>query len=172
MIIRPTTGRVSSPFGWRWNYTDHHEAIDFSGPVGTPVYAAHAGTVVNVWPNGAMSKYGRAIVIKHDLPADAPYSLYAHLSAEFVKKGQRVSAGQRIASIGTTAASSTDPARKVPAHLHFELVSKWPPAGPGQDRIDPTPYIAGLEVPSAKTGFGLVTVGALLGVLWWLRRRR
>ncbi len=173
MILRPTTGRISSPFGWRWGFSDWHGGVDFAAPIGTPVYAAHSGTVVNVWPNGAMDKYGRAIVIKHDQPADAPYSLYAHLSAATVAKGERVSQGQRIGSVGTTAASRSDASRTVPAHLHFELLSYWPPAKKDQYRVDPTPFLdaRGTDI-RPETGLGLGSIAALLGLWWWVRNRR
>lgn len=172
MLARPTAGKVSSPFGWRMlgATPDKHSGIDFSARVGTPVYAADAGTVVNVWPNGAMSKYGMAIVVKHDTSNPAPYSLYAHLSAANVAKGQHVSKGQRIASTGITAASTADANRVVPPHLHFELLSKWPPSGTDQDRVDPTAFL-GMAPSPATTGIGLGAVAALLGVLWYLRRK-
>jgi murein DD-endopeptidase MepM/ murein hydrolase activator NlpD len=172
VLAVPTPGRVSSPFGYRWGFSDYHSAIDFAGPIGTPVYATAAGTVVNVWPNGSLDKYGNTVVIKHDASvAEAPYSLYAHLSVVGVKKGDRVYRGQRLASIGNTAASKTDSSRTAPPHLHFELLTTWPPAGRDKDRIDPAPLL-NIEVPSAKTGFGLGTVALLGGLLWWLRRRR
>lgn len=172
MIAMPTAeGRVSSPFGWRMlgSTPDWHGGIDFVARAGTPIYAVHAGTVVNVWPNGALSKYGTTIVIKHDLPADAPYALYAHLGNTDVTKGQHVGEGQRIASSGNTAASKENASRTVPPHLHFELLSLWPPPKPDAYRVDPSSY---LGLATAKTGFGLGAVAGLLGLLWWLRRSR
>lgn len=169
MLALPAQGSVSSPFGWRWNYTDWHGGVDFAGPVGAPVLAADAGTVVNVWPNGAMSKYGRTIVLAHDSPTgSATHSLYAHLSASQVVKGQRVQKGQRIGSIGTTAASSSDANRTVPPHLHFELLNRWPPLDSDVGRIDPT-YALGIRNPLPS--LGPVIVAAFFGWLWWKRGR-
>lgn len=169
MLARPATGPVSSPFGWRWNYSDWHGGVDFAGAVGAPVLAADAGTVVGVWPNGAMSKYGRTIVLAHDVPfGSATHSLYAHLSASSVVKGQRVKKGQRIGSIGTTAASSWDADRTVSPHLHFELLNRWPPPEADVGRIDPS---AALGIQTSKTGFGLVAVAAFFGLWWWARGR-
>lgn len=172
MLSMPTAaGKVSSPFGWRMlgKTPDWHGGIDFVARVGTPVKAVHAGTVVNVWQDGAMSKYGTTIVVKHDSPADAPYALYAHLSKANVVKGQHVVQGQEVALSGNTAASKEDSKRTVAPHLHFELLDKWPPPAPDVNRVDPTAYF-GLATPKTGLGFGAIVV--LLGLWWWIRRSR
>lgn len=170
MLYTPTNGKVSSPFGWRWGGTDWHGGIDFGAPIGTPVFAANAGTVVGVWPNGSLNKYGRVIVLKHDEPADAPYSLYAHLSDSIVTKGQHVIRGQRIGAIGNTAASHEDANRTVPPHLHFELLSKWPPPAPDTYRVNPSQYLDKSVFPKGMapaTGIGIGTLLLLGGGAWW-----
>ncbi|MER7517349.1 M23 family metallopeptidase [Streptomyces sp. NPDC126499] len=90
-----------------------HSGQDFAVPVGTPVKAAGAGTVVKAGPYGGGDgpAYGNAIVVKH---ANGTYSQYAHLSKIKVHVGQKVSAGQRIALSGNTGNSSGP-------HLHFEI---------------------------------------------------
>ncbi|MFC8899971.1 M23 family metallopeptidase [Streptomyces cinereoruber] len=90
-----------------------HSGQDFAVPVGTPVKAAGAGTVVKAGPYGGGDgpAYGNAIVIKH---ANGKYSQYAHLSKIQVKIGQKVGAGQKIALSGNTGNSSGP-------HLHFEI---------------------------------------------------
>ncbi|WP_128984449.1 M23 family metallopeptidase [Streptomyces roseicoloratus] len=90
-----------------------HSGQDFAVPVGTPVKAAGAGTVVKAGPNGGGDgpAYGNAIVVKH---ANGRYSQYAHLSKIKVHIGQKVSAGQQIALSGNTGNSSGP-------HLHFEI---------------------------------------------------
>lgn len=181
MILRPTPGKISSAYGWRMFSTgpDFHNGVDFAGKVGTPVYAVHAGTVFGVFPNGTLNKYGNVVVIKHDSPSDAPYSLYAHLSRALVSKGDRVKAGQKIAETGNTGGErGGDTSRTVPPHLHFEMLRGWPPTD--SVRINPTSLISGDAVmpdipigPSPTTaGFGFGTIAALLGVLWWMRRPR
>ncbi|MET7678901.1 M23 family metallopeptidase [Streptomyces sp. NPDC005423] len=97
--------------GSRWQST--HSGQDFAVPSGTPVAAAHGGTVVKAGPNGAGDgpAYGNAIVIKH---ANGTYSQYAHLSRIDVQVGQVVGTGQHIALSGSTG-NSTGP------HLHFEI---------------------------------------------------
>ncbi|WP_435969443.1 M23 family metallopeptidase [Streptomyces sp. Qhu_M48] len=90
-----------------------HSGQDFAVPVGTPVKAAGAGTVVKAGPNGGGDgpAYGNAIVVKH---ANGTYSQYAHLSKIKAKLGQKVMAGQQIALSGNTGNSSGP-------HLHFEI---------------------------------------------------
>ncbi|KOG14283.1 MULTISPECIES: M23 family metallopeptidase [Streptomyces] len=90
-----------------------HSGQDFAVPVGTPVKAAGAGTVVKAGPNGGGDgpAYGNAIVVKH---ANGTYSQYAHLSKIKVHVGQKVGAGQQIALSGNTGNSSGP-------HLHFEI---------------------------------------------------
>ena len=50
--------KLSSPFGWRW--FSFHEGLDLAAPEGTPVYAAHAGTVV--YSASGLKGYGNLIV--------------------------------------------------------------------------------------------------------------
>ncbi|MGW2584659.1 M23 family metallopeptidase [Streptomyces virginiae] len=105
---------LSATFGKGGNMWSHkHSGQDFAVPVGTPVKAAAAGTVVKAGPNGGGDgpAYGNAIVIKH---ANNTYSQYAHLSKIQIKIGQEVKASQRIALSGNTGNSSGP-------HLHFEI---------------------------------------------------
>ncbi|MEU0069403.1 M23 family metallopeptidase [Streptomyces sp. NPDC006332] len=90
-----------------------HSGQDFAVPSGTPVMAAHGGTVVKAGGNGGGDgpAYGNAIVIKH---GGGTYSQYAHLSRIDVRVGQIVKTGQRIALSGDTG-NTTGP------HLHFEI---------------------------------------------------
>ncbi|UYQ63620.1 M23 family metallopeptidase [Streptomyces peucetius] len=90
-----------------------HSGQDFAVPIGTPVKAASAGTVVKAGPNGGGDgpAYGNAVVIKHN---NGKYSQYAHLSKINVNIGSKVKAGQTIAKSGNTGNSSGP-------HLHFEI---------------------------------------------------
>lgn len=85
-----------------------HEGIDFLAEMGSPVFAAAAGVVQFA---GLHPQYGYMIDIDHggDL-----VTRYAHLSKLFVKEGDVVMRGRRIALSGSTG-RSTGP------HLHFEV---------------------------------------------------
>jgi murein DD-endopeptidase MepM/ murein hydrolase activator NlpD len=97
---------ISSPFGERWGVL--HPGTDLAVPVGTPVYAANAGTVTLCRWNGG---YGNNVVIQHD---DGVTSVYGHASKLLCRDGEQVQAGDEIALSGNTG-YSTGP------HLHFEL---------------------------------------------------
>lgn len=85
-----------------------HEGMDFSAPVGTPVYATGNGIVKSAgWESG----YGNCIEIDHGYNY---VTRYAHLSKIYVKKGQKVERGQKIGDVGNTG-KSTGP------HLHYEV---------------------------------------------------
>ncbi|CAL9498623.1 M23 family metallopeptidase [Streptomyces werraensis] len=106
--------KLSASFAQNGGMWAHkHSGQDYAVPTGTPVVAAHGGTVVKAGGNGAGDgpAYGNAIVIKH---GNKTYSQYAHLSSVHVKVGQVVKTGQKIALSGNTGNSSGP-------HLHFEI---------------------------------------------------
>lgn len=127
--VRPLTARkvrVSQKYGIKGNWAaGHHTGIDFAVPVGTSVRSVGTGTVVFAGRSGA---YGKAVTIRM---TDGKYTLFAHLSAISVRKGQRVHAGTWIGRSGNSG-RSTGP------HLHFEVRAK---RGYGTD-IDPVRYMA------------------------------
>lgn len=86
-------------------------AIDFNraNDVDDAVVASAAGTVTTVRNLGNRS-YGRYVVVSH---GGGWTSYYAHLNSFAVSVGERVSAGERIGTVGSTG-GSTGP------HLHFE----------------------------------------------------
>jgi murein DD-endopeptidase MepM/ murein hydrolase activator NlpD len=88
-----------------------YNAIDLGAPVGTPIYAAAAGTVTVSKETGWNGGYGIYIVISHD---NGTQTVYAHNSDNIVSYGQRVSRGQLIGYVGSTG-NSTGP------HVHFEI---------------------------------------------------
>lgn len=111
-------------------------AIDFTMPERTPVLAARNGTVVKVKTDskrGGSSKsfeeHGNFITILHD---DGSLAEYVHLiqSGSFVRPGQSVKAGERIALSGNTG-RSTGP------HLHFHVGI---PTAAGKIRTLPTRF--------------------------------
>lgn len=106
-------GDLGSSFGWRIDpFTGRsalHTGLDFSADPGTSISAAAGGIVVAQEHHAA---YGNMIEIDH---GNDLVSRYAHASRVFVKKGDLVKRGQKIAEVGTTG-RSTGP------HLHFEVL--------------------------------------------------
>ncbi|GGP58782.1 M23 family metallopeptidase [Saccharothrix coeruleofusca] len=102
----PAKGSYTSGYGGRWG--EMHYGIDIAGPIGTPLYAAADGVVIEA---GEASGYGLWVKIQHD---DGMVTVYGHMDTYSVRKGQRVQAGQQIARMGNRG-FSTGP------HLHFEV---------------------------------------------------
>jgi murein DD-endopeptidase MepM/ murein hydrolase activator NlpD len=104
---------TGSGFGWRIDpftgMSALHQGLDFPAAVGTPVLSAAGGVVVTqeVQPN-----YGLVIELDH---GNDVLTRYAHLSRTFVKKGDLIKRGQKMAEVGNTG-RSTGP------HLHFEVL--------------------------------------------------
>ncbi len=98
-------GRRIDPFTGQWAM---HEGIDFLADQGSPVVAAAGGVVQFA---GLHPQYGMMIDIDH---GDDLVTRYAHLSKLFVKEGDVVVRGRRVALSGSTG-RSTGP------HLHFEV---------------------------------------------------
>jgi len=84
------------------------KGIDIGGGTGTPIMAAAAGKVAFAGTN--IRGYGNLVIIQHD---SSYLTAYANNQSLLVKEGQRVSQGQKIALMGSTAADRTQ--------LHFEL---------------------------------------------------
>ncbi len=98
-------GYRRSPFSRRWKF---HSGIDIAGPRGTPIFAVAPGVVTFSSYN---SGYGRMIELDH---GHGVKTRYAHNTSHFVREGDVVDVGDRIATIGSTG-------RTTGPHLHFEL---------------------------------------------------
>lgn len=98
-------GRRIDPFTGQWAM---HEGIDFLADAGSSVAAAAAGVVVFA---GFHPQYGYVVDIDH---GNDLVTRYAHCSKLFVKEGDVVARGRKIAEVGSTG-RSTGP------HLHFEV---------------------------------------------------
>jgi murein DD-endopeptidase MepM/ murein hydrolase activator NlpD len=107
---------VTSGFGKRSE--GFHEGIDLRAPAGTPVYAAEAGRVL--YADRRISGYGKMVVIQH---AGKVATVYAHNSKVLVRRGQKVSRGQKIAFSGETGHARGP-------HLHFEVRHSAAPVDP------------------------------------------
>jgi murein DD-endopeptidase MepM/ murein hydrolase activator NlpD len=119
---QPVPGsHLGSAFGWRIDPINGrsalHTGLDFQADPGTPILAAAGGVVVVQEYHPA---YGNMVEIDH---GNKLVTRYAHASATFVKKGDLVKRGQKIAAVGSTG-RSTGP------HLHFEVLADGSPQDP------------------------------------------
>lgn len=118
--LRGTTFVLTSPFGQRRNpftkQLDFHAGIDLAAGEGTEVYAPADGYVrfSGQYPlrrSVAWWRYGELVVLRH---GERFVTLYGHLAERKVRRGQRVSQGDLIGTVGNTG-WSTSP------HLHYEV---------------------------------------------------
>ena len=112
---------LGSIFGWRIDpitgRSALHTGLDFPATTGTPIFAAAGGVVVT---QELQSEYGNMLEVDH---GNDLISRYAHTSKVYVKKGDLIKRGQKIAEVGTTG-RSTGP------HLHFEVLVQGIPQDP------------------------------------------
>lgn len=103
---------ISSEYGYRSDpFTGqqaYHNGIDIPAPLGTPIVAAYAGEVVWAYHS---STAGNWIGIDH---GDGITTIYMHASQLLVTQGQKVTAGETIALVGSTGRSTGN-------HLHFTI---------------------------------------------------
>jgi len=123
--IAPASGHLSSLFSPNRRHpvlriTRPHEGIDIAAPVGEPILAPAAGTVV--FAGMRSGGYGNTVQIDH---GHGIKTLYAHASRILVRRGDRVERGQTIAEVGATGLV-TGP------HLHYEVEIDGKPVDPLQ----------------------------------------
>jgi len=108
--------RTSSGWGFRIHpiakVRRMHWGQDFSAPVGTPIYATGDGKV-SALKGSKRSKVGMGLYLKIDHGFGFE-TVYGHLSAFNVKRGQKVKRGDIIAYVGNTGGSTAP-------HLHYEV---------------------------------------------------
>lgn len=124
----PASGKPAAIAGlWMWpadgqllkRYSDNDAAkgLDIGGARGQPVRATTSGRVV--YQGSGLRGYGQLIIIKH---SDEYLSAYAHNDRIYVKEGDVVKRGQKIADMGST---GTDRVK-----LHFEIRRQGAPIDP------------------------------------------
>jgi murein DD-endopeptidase MepM/ murein hydrolase activator NlpD len=114
--------RISQGFNGHYSHKEEpgRHAVDIAMQVGEGIHAARDGLVVTVKDDYHMGGVDRFFLDKANyvrvLHSDDTFALYAHilLGSAVVKEGQRVKAGDRLASAGTSGYSSGP-------HLHFVL---------------------------------------------------
>ena len=129
-------GSLGSAFGWRIDpitgRSALHTGLDFQADPGTSILAAAGGVVVTQEVHPA---YGNMVEIDH---GNDLITRYAHASRVFVKKGDLIKRGQKVAEVGNTG-RSTGP------HLHFEVLVQGIPQ-------DPQKFLtAGSHLPNQRT---------------------
>lgn len=109
LAYTPVVGRISSRFGANESIRDHtHKGLDIAAPGGTTIIATASGKVTFAgWSSG----YGYLVKIDH---GNGVETYYGHCSKLYVSTGEQVSAGQKIAAVGSTGNSTGN-------HLHFEI---------------------------------------------------
>ncbi len=117
--------RVSTKFGFRIHpitkRKQFHSAVDLTAPLGTPIYTPADGVVVYA---GKKNFYGTFILINHGFGFS---TAYGHMNKIFVKSGDYVLKGEKIAECGNKG-------RSTGSHLHYEIryLTKW---------LDPEPFM-------------------------------
>lgn len=111
--LRPSTGPITSNYGWRTHPVrgskSMHTGVDFGGKTGDTIIASRAGEVAFAgWYNNV---YGNVVILNH---GGGYQTFYAHMSRVSVSKGQVVDQGQRVGFMGSTGLSTG-------SHLHFEV---------------------------------------------------
>ena len=116
LTAMPTRGIFTSGFGYRWGAL--HDGVD----------AAADGVVKEA--GSTNSGYGAWVLLQH---SDGTVTRYGHINSWTVQVGQRVFAGDQIATIGNRG-NSTGP------HLHFSVLLG------GSNATDPAAWLAGRGV--------------------------
>ncbi|WP_071058866.1 M23 family metallopeptidase [Pelistega sp. MC2] len=130
VLDRPVDGgHYSSPFGLRRFFNGQernpHSGLDIAVPQGTPVKAAADGVVTIV------ADYffnGKTVFVDH---GQGMVTMYCHLSAIDVKKGQVVKRGESLGKVGSTG-RSTGP------HLHWNVSLN-------NVRVDPAIFVGAFQ---------------------------
>ncbi len=119
--LTPAQGHFTSGYGPRMSpYAGRikmHEGIDIGAPIGTPIVAPADGIVTF---SGAKPGFGNFVQIDHGYGVE---TIYGHAATLSVKKGQQVTRGDRIATVGNTG-YSTGP------HVHYEVRVNGTPVDP------------------------------------------
>lgn len=123
----PGATRSNGGVNWRWpadgtlikrfQSGDAIPGIEIAGKSGDAVRAAADGVVV--YSGNGLVGYGELVIVKHN---DSYLSAYGHNSKRLVKEGQRVTAGQQIAEMGSTGAARDE--------LQFQIRKDGNPVDP------------------------------------------
>lgn len=114
--------RIASGFGTRidpvYKVPKFHAGLDFTAPIGTPIYATADGVVTDAGFNEG--GYGNRVIINHGFGYE---TLYGHMYRIKAKVGQKIKRGEVIGYVGSTG-KSTGP------HCHYEVHRNGIPVDP------------------------------------------
>lgn len=114
--------RIASGFGYRidpiYKTVKFHTGLDFTAPLGTPIYATGDGKVEEAGYGD--EGYGNHVIIRHGYGYE---TLYGHMVRVKAKQGQRVKRGEVIGWVGSTG-KSTGP------HCHYEVIKNGEKVNP------------------------------------------
>ena len=119
----PAKGWLTSSFGMRKSpfsgRMKMHEGLDIAARTGTPIYATADGVVSRAETSPG---YGKLVVVDHGY---GYRTYYAHNSKIFVKVGQRIKRGDKLAAVGNTGTSTG-------SHVHYEVRLNGVPLNPSK----------------------------------------
>lgn len=102
----PVRGEISQSYSW------YHNGLDITSPIGTPIVAAHNGTVTEIHTGTYDGGYGNNVYISN---GNGIVSHYAHMQAVGVSVGQQVTGGSTVIGWVGMTGRTTGP------HVHFEI---------------------------------------------------
>ena len=109
LAVQPVSGTITSRYGVSSSIRkSSHTGLDIATSAGTPIKVVTSGTIIHAKYNGS---YGNLVKVDH---GNGIETWYAHTNKMYVKVGQKVNAGDVIATVGSTGNSTG-------AHLHLEI---------------------------------------------------
>jgi murein DD-endopeptidase MepM/ murein hydrolase activator NlpD len=130
----PAQGKILSEFGPKSGGL-HNDGINIAAPKGAPVFSAENGVVA--YAGNELRGFGNLLLIRH---ADGWMTAYAHLGGMQVARGDKVTRGQKIGTVGSTG-SVGEP------QLHFEVRK-------GSRAVDPREFLDGKKNVSRAVSQG------------------
>lgn len=120
-FVWPVKGTVISNFGVVGKGRKN-DGINIKAAIGTNIKAADKGVVA--YAGNELKGFGNLVLIKH---SDGYITAYAHIDRMYVKKGQKVLRGEKIATVGNTGGVNSP-------QLHFEVRA-------GKKAVNPRAYL-------------------------------